>query len=63
MTEWDRLRAKQRGQHGAPAPTCSRCGRRRVYNPCRDCATPAELARTFPHPKTGEPIPYYPRIS
>lgn len=63
MSGWDVLRAKARGDHGAGLPRCSRCRRPRVLDPCRDCATPAELASRRPHPtERGETIPNYPEL-
>lgn len=43
MGRWDALRAKSKGEIGT-LPHCSKCGTTSVLDPCRDCATPAQLA-------------------
>lgn len=65
MSRWDVERARTKGATGAALPRCSRCGEPRVLNPCRDCATPAELASTRTANSRGESIevPNYPPIS
>lgn len=35
-------------------PTCSRCGRIAILNPCRECASPAELKKYPPAPWVHE---------
>lgn len=63
MGEWDALREASKGR-AAPIPRCARCKRPRVFNPCRDCASPAELraqgappldlSSTIPPPRVAE---------
>lgn len=64
MSEWDVQRARQRGDGERPLPRCSRCGRPRVLNPCRDCATLAELTATRTATSNGRPVvvPAYPAL-
>ena len=61
---WDQLRADTKGKTG-PAPRCSRCRRRSVLNPCRACATPAELNETWEARSRGKPltVPKYPELT
>lgn len=40
---WDAWRARQKGEHNATAPACSRCGALSVLDPCRSCAGTDEL--------------------
>ena len=62
MSMWDAVRQSKKGNSSAGPPRCSRCKRARVYDPCRDCATETELARTFVTSSRGKPVtlPYYP---
>lgn len=43
-TRYDALRSKTKRQFGAGLPLCRRCGAVSALDPCRKCATPAELA-------------------
>lgn len=45
-------------------PTCSRCKRASVLNPCRRCATPAELQQTWIASSQGKDVevPRYPPL-
>lgn len=51
MSRWDALRQKTKGE-GTRAPVCSRCGAISVLDPCRQCATPTQLAR-YPEEPTS----------
>lgn len=51
MSRWDALRQKTKGE-GTRAPTCTKCGQISVLDPCRTCATPAQLA-TYPEEPTS----------
>jgi hypothetical protein len=45
-----RRRGSTRAEH-VRAPRCSRCDRVALLDPCRRCATPAELAAYPPDPR------------
>jgi len=52
---WDAQRARTKGATGAGVPKCARCKRPSVLDPCRACATPAEL-KQYP----AAPVPTAP---
>lgn len=54
MSSWDAWRNKRKGEAGR-LPKCSKCGRPRVLNPCRDCATPEQLATYPAEPSEARP--------
>jgi recombinational DNA repair protein RecR len=51
MSRWDALRNKTKGEAGT-IPTCSKCRKVSVLDPCRACATPTQAAR-YPEAPTA----------